>query len=104
MDRAGAPTPRPQQPWLHDLAVCVDGNVTALSAHSGQIDGSGAQGVFVDDRRVVSLLTARLGDAETVAVATTSVGDRSVFLGSARHLGDDGPDPTVEVHRDRHVS
>jgi glycogen debranching enzyme len=101
MNHERASAANPQQPWLHDLAVCVDGNVTALSAQSGQIDGSGAQGVFIDDRRVIGLLTARLGHDETVAVAAASYGYRSDFLGSARHLGDEGADPTVEVHRRR---
>ena len=50
---------------------------------------------------MLGLLTAQLGDQETVAVAAASCGDRSDFFGSARHLGDDGPDPTVEVHRHR---
>jgi glycogen debranching enzyme len=97
-------TERPQQPWLHGLAVCVDGNVTALSAPSGQIDGSGAQGVFVDDRRVIGVLDVRVGGGEAVGVATASLGDRSEFLGSLRDLGDHGADPTVELRRERHVT
>jgi glycogen debranching enzyme len=99
MDHHDASGLRLEQPWLHDLAVCVDGNVTALSAQTGQIDGSGAQGVFVDDRRILGLLTARLGGRETTGVAAASSGACSDFLGSARHLGDEGPDPTVEVRR-----
>ena len=30
-----APDPQGQQPWLHDLAICVDGNGTALSESDG---------------------------------------------------------------------
>ena len=92
---------RYEQPWLHDLAVCVDGNVTALSAPSGQIDGSGAQGVFIDDRRILSTLTVLVGGVEAVALSTSGSGAGCDFLGYARHLGDPGADPTVEVHRSR---
>ncbi|MGZ4600720.1 MAG: glycogen debranching N-terminal domain-containing protein [Oryzihumus sp.] len=93
----------PQQPWLYDLSICVSGNVTALSAASGQVEGAGAQGVFVDDRRVLSVLDIRLGDQATAPVAAASAGPRSEFLGSARHLGNPGSDPTVEVLRRREV-
>jgi glycogen debranching enzyme len=104
MDHGDASSQRPRQPWLHELAVCVDGNVTALSAPSGQIEGTGAQGVFIDDRRILGLFTARLGCEETTAVASASAGARSDFFGSARHLGDGGADPTVEVLRQRRLS
>lgn len=103
MDDDGTATRGPRQPWLHDLAVCVDGNITVLSAQNGQIDGTGAQGLFIDDRRILGLLTARLGREETAAVVSASSGARSDFFGSARHLGDAGADPTVEVLRERQV-
>ncbi len=96
--------PTPRQPWLHELAICVDGNTTALSDRTGQIDGTGAQGVFVDDRRVVSRMDVQLGDVPSFHVASASRGDRSQFWSSARHLGTSGADPTVEVHRTREVA
>ena len=64
--------PTPRQPWLHELAICVDGNTTALSGRDGQIDATGAQGVFVDDRRVVSGLHVQLGDEPSSYVAAVS--------------------------------
>ena len=93
----------PRQPWLHDLSVCVDGNVTALSDDAGEMDGSGACGMYVDDRRVLSHLQVSLAGEATSPVARSSSGSRSSFVGSARHLGDAGADPTVEVHRRRTV-
>ncbi len=96
--------PTPRQPWLHELAICVDGNTTALSDRTGQIDATGAQGLFVDDRRVVSRLHVQLGDVPSFHVASASRGDRSQFWSSARHLGTPGADPTVEVHRTREVA
>ena len=95
--------PTPRQPWLHELAICVDGNTTALSGRDGQIDATGAQGVFVDDRRVVSGLHVQLGDEPSSYVASASRGHQSQFWSSARHLGSPGADPTVEVHRSREV-
>ena len=95
--------PTPRQPWLHELAICVDGNTTALSGRDGQIDATGAQGVFVDDRRVVSGLHVQLGDEPSSYVASASRGHQSQFWSSARHLGTPGADPTVEVHRSREV-
>lgn len=89
------------QPWLHQLSVCVNGNTTALSDSSGELDDASAHGLFVDDRRLVSVLTLRVGQHVTSPVASASVGCQAEFLGSARHLGDEGPDPTVEVKRRR---
>ena len=98
------PSAPPRQPWLHELSVCVDGNVTALSDASGDMTGHGAQGVYVDDRRVVSVLRVALGAEPVSPVARSSSGARSDFVASARHLGDPGPDPTVELHRRRRVT
>jgi glycogen debranching enzyme len=96
-----APDPQGQQPWLHDLAICVDGNGTALSESDGSMTGRGAHGFFVDDQRAVSHFTVGLGAAQLVQVAHSSRGPRSEFFTSARGLGDSGPDPTVELRRRR---
>ena len=93
----------PRQPWLHQLSVCVDGNVTALSDHSGQIHGIGAEGIYADDRRIVNLLLVTLDGEQASPVAHASSGARSDFLASARHLGNAGADPTVELRRHRRV-
>ena len=101
-----------RQPWLHDLSVSVNGNVTALSARSGdmgalvtgRLSASGAQGIFVDDRRAVSVLTVQLGRESSVPLAEASSGPRSDFFASARALGNEGADPTVEVRRHRTVT
>ncbi|MEO7752225.1 MAG: glycogen debranching N-terminal domain-containing protein [Terracoccus sp.] len=97
----GSP-PVVSQPWLHDLAICVGGNGTALSGADGSM-GGGAEGFFVDDERVLSTFDLRLGGAPLTGLTHTSRGSVSEFLGSARHLGNPGPDPTVEVSRRRVV-
>jgi glycogen debranching enzyme len=101
----------PRQPWVHDLSISVNGNVTALSAPSGDMgaevggawSATGAQGVYVDDRRVVGVLTVHLGGESPVPVANASSGGRSDFFSSARQLGNPGADPTVELRRRRTV-
>lgn len=114
MDPAGDPPresgSRTRQPWLHDLSICVDGNGTALSARDGSMSVGAAEGFFVDDQRAVSTFVVALSprgggpeDGPLDEIANASSGSRSEFFLSARHLGDSGPDPTVEVHRSRKV-
>ena len=98
-----SPEQTARRPWVHDLSISVNGNVTALSARSGdmgaevsgQWSAAGAQGVYVDDRRSVSVLTVHLGGEAPVPVADASSGGRSDFFSSARQLGNPGADPTV---------
>ncbi len=87
-----------RQPWLHDLQIAVDGPATVLSARDGSI-GGGATGWYVDDRRLLKGLNITLDQQEPTPVAASATGNRSRFWGAARHLGDVGPDPTVEVHQ-----
>lgn len=91
------------QPWLHDLVITTAGNVTALGAADGDIGGSPAEGIYVDDSRVVSRCRVTLDGEPLQPVGRAALGPDSEFVGSARHLGAEGPDPTVEVHRRRHL-
>ncbi len=106
--RSTAPAPhrpggarQPRQPWLHELVVAVWGNVTAVSDHCGDIASDGAQGVYVDDRRVVSVLDVELAGERPAPVAHGALGAHAEFFGSARTLGSTTPDPVVEVRRSR---
>ncbi|GAA1903918.1 amylo-alpha-1,6-glucosidase [Lapillicoccus jejuensis] len=113
MPSAAAPSSDPlRQPWLHELAVVVAGNATLLSAPDGdldpradgaQADGARAQGLLVDDRRVLAVLRLEVGGEPASPVASRVVGSGAGFLGAARGLGDLGPDPTVEVERRREL-
>ncbi len=87
-----------RQPWLHDLQIAVDGPATVLSTWSGGM-GGGATGWIVDDRRLLRSLHVTLSGQAPEPVAASSTGATSRFWGAARHLGDPGPDPTVEVHQ-----
>ncbi len=87
-----------RQPWLHDLQIAVDGPATVLTQGDGGI-GQGATGWYVDDRRLLRGLELTLDGHRPTSIATSSTGATARFWGAARHLGDRGADPTVEVHQ-----
>ena len=88
---------RYQQPWLHDLLVAVDGNATLLTDALGMVTSQGALGFFVDDSRCLSLLDVQLGGEPARPLTAAAGGNAIEVLSSARHLGDSGTDPTVEL-------
>ena len=92
--------PTLRQPWISDLTIGVHGNVTAMTDRSGDI-GSGAEGVYVDDRRLLSRSRLRIDGGAPVPIVASARGGVMSGLGVARHLGDAGPDPTVVVRRHR---
>lgn len=101
-DRRSLPSDHGEQPWLHHLATSVDGPLTALSAQDGSI-GEGAEGVYLDDVRIISILRARLSGSPLTQVAWAAEGSQAEFFCSARMLGNPGPDPSVELLRRREL-
>ena len=91
-----------QQPWLHDYDISVDGPLTIVAGRGGDLGAPGT-GIMADDRRVVASLELLLDDIACVPVASSVIGATSDYWSAARHLGDPGPDPTVEVHRHRTI-
>src|ERR1044072_9470999 len=89
----------PRQPWLHDLRIIVDGNATALSATTGDVSPGAGHGLFVDDVRLLSRLELTVSGEAPSAAPAEAGGATAEFFGAARGLGDEGPDPTVEVRR-----
>jgi hypothetical protein len=89
-----------RQPWLHDLEIAAHGNLTCLSDRSGDLDSPGT-GLYVDDRRVLTRWALTADDERPVRVAAHSSGATTRVIAVARNLGEEGPDPTVEVHRRR---
>jgi hypothetical protein len=89
------------QPYLHEHVTCVAAPATWLSGPSGQLRG-GADGLYVDDRRVLSRLVVTVDGAEPVPVHVRRTGAGSArFTAVLPELGDNGPDPTVTLVRDR---
>jgi len=91
---------RPQQPWLHEYDITVNGPLTVVSDRSGDL-GLPGTGILFDDRRVVRTVRLLLDGVACVPVASSASGAVAEHWTAARHLGDAGPDPTVEVHRRR---
>jgi glycogen debranching enzyme len=91
-----------QQPWLHDLEIAAHGNLTCVGDRSGDLDSPGT-GVFVDDRRVLTRWTLTADGQRPVRISAHSSGATTTVWSVARNIGDDGPDPTVEVHRERRL-
>ncbi len=89
-----------RHPWLHEREIAVHGNITSVSDRAGAFGSSGT-GLYVDDSRVLDLLAVRLEGEDTTPIAAASRGSSSRFWGSARHVGDGGPELTCEVQRDR---
>ncbi len=89
------------QPYLHEHVTCVAAPATWLSGPSGQLRG-GADGLYVDDRRVLSRLVVTVDGVEPVPVQVRRTGASSAtFTAVLPWLGDDGPDPTVTLVRER---
>ncbi len=98
------PVTRSVQPMLHELAVCLAAPTTALSAADGQLQATGAQGVFHADVRVLSRAEVHVGGREPETLSSGPVGGGGYqFVAVLRQLGDDEPDPTVRLDRWRRV-
>jgi glycogen debranching enzyme len=92
------------QPWLHELVTTVSAPTAVLSERSGQIRAAGAQGVLHADARVLSTADLEVGAAEPSPMSSGLLtAGTAMFVGACRQLGDDGPDPTVRVERERTV-
>jgi glycogen debranching enzyme len=89
------------QPYLHEHLTCVAAPATWLSRSSGQVR-DGVDGLYVNDRRVLSRMVVTVDGREPTPLAATLVDARSAhFVAVARGVGDPGPDPTVTLHRRR---
>ena len=88
------------QPWLHELEIAVRGNVTSISDRHGDMGDAGT-GLFVDDRRVLSVWDVRVEAERPAWLAAASSGATTIVSALLRSLGDAGPDPTVELVRER---
>ena len=103
MPQPDASTPA-RQPWLHELSILVDGNATVLADRSGDVLPGTAQGLYVDDRRVLHTLRLEVAGEPPSPVAERASGAVGHYASAARALGNPGPDPTVEVVRTRTLS
>lgn len=95
---------RARQPLLHDLVTCLSAPAVALSAASGQIRPTGAEGVYVADLRVLSRAELQVLGSPLEPVSHTRFDAATAeFVAVLRGLGDPIPDPTVWLCRRRTV-
>ena len=92
-------------PPLHDLVTSVAAPCTVLSSASGDVLPVAAQGVYVADRRALSLLRVRVEGHPLVALRGSSTGgDGAFFVAMVQGAGDPIPDPTVTIERRRRTT
>lgn len=90
------------QPQLHELVATVSAPTLCLSEADGQIRRRGADGLYVNDVRVLSEFVVRIGGAEPTALGhDLAGGTRGHFSAAAFNVGRSGADPRIFVERDR---
>ncbi|HEY5304140.1 MAG TPA: glycogen debranching N-terminal domain-containing protein [Acidimicrobiales bacterium] len=95
----------PRQPPLHHLISAVRAPAFSLSDHDGQIRAVGAQGLFVQDVRVVSELMVTVnGEEPTPLGFDIEGGSHNRFEACAFNVGGATPDPVVFLTRRRTVT
>ncbi|WP_328994285.1 amylo-alpha-16-glucosidase [Kribbella sp. NBC_01245] len=91
--------------YLHELVVTLAAPWVVLSPRSGQLTGTGAEGVFVADHRILSVARLSVGGEAPVPVHLDEYDGGSVrYDAVVPGLGDPGHDLTVTVGRDRELS
>ncbi|WP_433169474.1 amylo-alpha-1,6-glucosidase [Kribbella sp. CA-247076] len=93
-------------PQLHELVTALAAPWVVLSPRSGQLTGTGAEGVYAQDRRILSRLTVTIDGEPPVPV---HVDERSAsvheYAAVVEGLGDaTRHDPTVTLHRTRELT
>ena len=91
-------------PYLHDLVVSLAAPWVVLSPRSGQLTGTGAEGVFAADRRLLSVLRLTVQRYVLQPVHADEYGAASAgYDAIVEGLGDAGHDATVTVRRTREL-
>ncbi|HZX04198.1 glycogen debranching N-terminal domain-containing protein [Kribbella sp.] len=89
---------------LHELLTALAAPWVVLSPRSGQLTGSGAEGVYARDRRILSRLIVTVDGRDPVPVhADEQDASTHQYVAMAEGLGDTRHDPTVMLYRTRTV-
>lgn len=96
-------TSSPMQPFLHDLVTTLCGTSVTLSLPSGDIDGHGAEGFYLGDRRMLRVYAVRIFGRPLDVVASRLHADGVLDVRAvARDGSESTPDPTLLFTRQRH--
>ena len=91
-----------RQPFLHDQVVLVSAPTMAICPPSGQLDGSGAGGLYTADRRVLSVLYVQVGGAEPEPIHHELDGANGArFVAVLRGVEAPTPDVVLRLERRR---
>ena len=89
---------------LHELVTALAAPWVVLSPRSGQLTGSGAEGVYARDRRILSRLTVTVDGHEPLPVHVDEQDAAThQYVAMLEGLGDTRHDPTVMLYRTRTV-
>lgn len=91
-----------KQPYVHDLTCVLRAPVQVWSRPDGRSDGSGVQGIYFADDRVVSALSLRVADHTVDPIGVRAAGPDATFHALVRTTGE-GLDPVVSLTRHRRV-
>lgn len=94
-----------RQPFLHDQVILVSAPMMAICPPSGQIDGTGAGGLFTADRRVLSVLRVEVDGREPEPIhAELDAGNAARFVAGLRYTGAPTPDLVLRLERRRTIA
>ncbi len=94
-----------RQPFLHDQVILVSAPMMAICPPSGQIDGSGAGGLFIADRRVLSVLRVEVDGHEPEPIhAELDSANAARFVAALRHVDVPTPDLVLRLERRRRIA
>ena len=89
---------------LHELVTALAAPWVVLSPRSGQLTGSGAEGVYARDQRILSRLIVTVDGREPLPVhADERTASSHQYVAQLDWLGDTRHDPTVMLYRTREV-
>ena len=89
---------------LHELVTALAAPWVVLSPRSGQLTGSGAEGVYARDRRILSRLSVTVDGQEPLPVHVDEQDAAThQYVAMLEGLGDTRHDPTVMLYRTRTV-
>ncbi|MFC0625607.1 glycogen debranching N-terminal domain-containing protein [Kribbella deserti] len=90
--------------YAQDLVVTLAAPWVVMAPRSGQLTGTGAEGVYAADRRLLSRCLLLVDGHEPVPIHLDEYDASTVQYDAVLPgLGDPGHDPTVTLHRHRHL-
>lgn len=92
------------QPFIHNQVICLAAPAVAIFGVDGQIRGTGAQGLYLADSRIISTLVVRLNGYEPEPISCALTEPNVARIVSVYRGGDEPtPDPVVILEQVRDI-